>query len=899
MYMSDLSELKKINLENVISNVIRFTSLVTLLKYISEIFFDSFDFENVWFVFYSELSEDDSFYYTFKKNGTKNFIPIKNIYNLKKDEFFDYLKDSKEEPLILKKLSITNKIGKSKILNSISEDFIISFKSIFKNKLHGFVLFSTNKDEFETPEIENLKNIIGFLNIYINNLILSEQLDLQKNLIVSKSNSELSILNNITKNNLDKLNLSTLYESITSYLISKMNFDRVMILTQSENIFSNFNGIVATNQNIQSIFVKNLFFDNLSPSINELTELLKIKNLDIDKETFVAIPIIKKSEIVGILGIDNFSQKTQIAKNDLVSLNSIANEIGLFIENIENDKKDKFDFGILFKTVSSFNTIFDYELATTVILEKISNLFSISHGYIISLEIDSYCQVVAFLNKKSIYANKKIELTKPLVTAIVSKDVIFYNNLETPKDKCLDLKHSIIVPLYTKDKVIGLLCLGEIDENKNLQFTKNELDLIQSISKSASITLENAQLYNKLEDIVIERTVDLVESNKILQIQKQKLEILSMKLQAIINSVPDGIIVIDQDNNILNSNPSSEKILNSINPEKSPGVIAEKSLISVLEGIRDNKNCKILDILINSLLDKKNISKPIDMDFVLDIHNRFYYKVIIAPVVSNSEIIDIDNNFSKENYVIVFRNITKEIELDKLKSDFVAVVSHELKTPLSAIMGFSTIIEDGMAGEVTEEQKDYLSKIQHQGERLIRLINDLLDFSKLEANQMPLYLQLLSVEDLVIEVIEVLRPLVEDKNLRINMQMDEDLPLIEVDPDKIKQVLINLIGNAIKFTEKNVGVIDVFVNYIEQDKELLFKVSDNGIGMPEDALKKLFTKFYQVDPSSTRKYGGTGLGLPIAKKIVELMDGEIWVDSKLGKGSTFYFTIPIAKEDAL
>jgi len=899
MYMSDLSELKKMNLEDVMSNVIKFTSPINLLKYLSEKFFEAFDFENVWFVFYSESSSDESFYYTFKKNEIKKYLPIKNLCNLRKDDFFNHIKEIKDECLLLKKSALINKVANSKILSSINDDFIVAFKNIFKNRLQGFVVFSTGNSHFEALQLESLKKIVAFSNIYINSLIISEQLDLQKNLIVSRFNNELSILNNITRNKLNKFNLPTLYENLASYLTGEMNFDRALLLSESENNSSVYSGIVATNQDIQSFFIKDKFLNDSLFSTDELTELLKDENVFIDKNTFVSIPIFKDNQIIGLLGVDNFSKKTQILKDDLLILNSIATEISLFIENIENNKDDKFDFGILFKIVSSFNTILDYEAATSIILERLSNFFSISNGYIISLEIDRYCQVVASVNKKSIYANKKIELTKPLVNSIISKDIIFYNSLETPREKCLDLKSSIIVPLYTKDKVIGLLCLGETDEDKKLLFTKNELDLLQSISKSASITLENAQLYNKLEDIVVERTVDLVDSNKSLHLQKQKLETLSIKLQAIINSIPDGIIVIDQNNKILNSNPSSEKILNSLNINKQFASISDKSLVSILEEVKGNHNAKELDILISSLLDKKNISKPTDMDFVLDIHNRFYYKVIIAPVVSNSEIIELNNDISQENYVVGFRNITKEIELDKLKSDFVAVVSHELKTPLSAIMGFSTIIEDGMAGPVTDEQKDYLAKIQHQGERLIRLINDLLDFSKLEANQMPLYLQLLDIEDLVIEVIEVLRPLVEDKNLKINMQLDDNLPLIEVDPDKLKQVLINLIGNAIKFTDKETGVIDVFVNYIAQDKELLFKVSDNGIGMPEDALNKLFTKFYQVDPTSTRRYGGTGLGLPIAKKIVELMNGEIWVESRLGKGSTFYFTIPIAKENEL
>jgi signal transduction histidine kinase len=213
------------------------------------------------------------------------------------------------------------------------------------------------------------------------------------------------------------------------------------------------------------------------------------------------------------------------------------------------------------------------------------------------------------------------------------------------------------------------------------------------------------------------------------------------------------------------------------------------------------------------------------------------------------------------------------------------------------MMGFSTLIEDGLAGETTPQQQEYLYKIQLQGERLIRLINDLLDFSKLEAGQMPLYLQLLDSEEVVNEIVETLRPLADEKNMGLISNVQQELPPIYVDPDKLKQILINLISNAIKFTPETTGLIEVKVIYNEDKKELLFSVKDNGIGIPDKDKPRLFDRFYQVDNTSTRKYGGTGLGLAIVKKLVELNNGQLWVESKTGLGSTFYFTVPIPQDD--
>ncbi|RYX98583.1 HAMP domain-containing histidine kinase, partial [bacterium] len=282
-------------------------------------------------------------------------------------------------------------------------------------------------------------------------------------------------------------------------------------------------------------------------------------------------------------------------------------------------------------------------------------------------------------------------------------------------------------------------------------------------------------------------------------------------------------------------------------------------------------------------------------DLVLENGITHYYKILSAPVrIENGQ--KVKQGIDKKNQVIVFHDVTKEKEIDKMKSDFIAVVSHELKTPVSAMMGFATLIEDGIAGDITPEQQEYLYKIQMQGERLIRLINDLLDFSKLEAGQMPLYMQLLDSEDVVTEIVETLRPLADEKSMNIVADVDRDLPAIYVDPDKLKQILINLISNAIKFTPETTGLIEVKVSYTEEKRELLFSVSDNGIGIPEKDKPRLFDRFYQVDNTSTRKYGGTGLGLAIVKKLVDLNHGELWVDSKIGKGSIFYFTVPLPEE---
>jgi signal transduction histidine kinase/CheY-like chemotaxis protein len=230
-------------------------------------------------------------------------------------------------------------------------------------------------------------------------------------------------------------------------------------------------------------------------------------------------------------------------------------------------------------------------------------------------------------------------------------------------------------------------------------------------------------------------------------------------------------------------------------------------------------------------------------------------------------------------------------ELDRLKSQFLANMSHELRTPLNAIIGFSELIGDGLAGPTTPEQADYLSNINASGRHLLALINDILDLSKIQAGRMTLERQRLTVTGLVAEVQAIIAPLTARKQQQFNVQIIPNLPQIEVDPLRLKQVLINLLGNASKFTPQG-GQVALRVTRIESDL-LLFSVSDTGRGIPPAAQDTIFEEFRQVQDAADREEG-TGLGLAIARRLIELHGGRIWVESsgQPGLGATFYFTLP-------
>ncbi|MGH7322307.1 MAG: ATP-binding protein [Candidatus Rokuibacteriota bacterium] len=225
----------------------------------------------------------------------------------------------------------------------------------------------------------------------------------------------------------------------------------------------------------------------------------------------------------------------------------------------------------------------------------------------------------------------------------------------------------------------------------------------------------------------------------------------------------------------------------------------------------------------------------------------------------------------------------------KAKSDFLASMSHELRTPLNAVLGFTEMMLDDVYGDVPRQLREPISDIQACGKQLLRLINDVLDLSKIEAGRMELSLGEYSVEDVVNTVRFSLRSLAAEKGLEFVAATQPDMPLAFGDAQRITQCLMNLAGNALKFTAQ--GRVEIWVE--RQAETLLYRVSDTGIGIPPDQVGQIFEEFRQVDPTITREFGGTGLGLSITKKFVELHGGRIWVESEAGKGSAFFFAIPL------
>jgi len=236
------------------------------------------------------------------------------------------------------------------------------------------------------------------------------------------------------------------------------------------------------------------------------------------------------------------------------------------------------------------------------------------------------------------------------------------------------------------------------------------------------------------------------------------------------------------------------------------------------------------------------------------------------------------------------RGLNERLELaSRAKSEFLANMSHELRTPLNAILGFTEIMLDELYGEVPAGLREPLVDIQTNGRHLLRLINDVLDLSKIEAGRLELGVGEYSVQEIVDVVQSSLKSLAFEKGLAFSVNVPPEIPPASGDGRRLTQCLLNLAGNALKFTRQ--GRVDIDVEL--DDGWLTYRVTDTGIGIPAEEVENIFAEFRQVDTTITKEYGGTGLGLSITKRLVEMHGGRIGVQSELGKGSTFFFTVPL------
>jgi signal transduction histidine kinase len=272
-------------------------------------------------------------------------------------------------------------------------------------------------------------------------------------------------------------------------------------------------------------------------------------------------------------------------------------------------------------------------------------------------------------------------------------------------------------------------------------------------------------------------------------------------------------------------------------------------------------------------------------------------QAVVDHILALDKIMNLDMQVGIQSYYVHYsetmeklRELNLQIEAaSTAKSQFLANMSHEFRTPLNAIIGFTEVLQDQIPGPLNADQLEYLGDIHEGGQLLLRLINDVLDLSKVEAGRLELFYETFPIAQTVRESITALRGMAEKKKINLQWELPPDLGLITADQIRFKQVLFNLLSNAVKFTDDGTVTVSAAI----EDQQLHLRVTDTGIGIRTEDLDRIFVEFSQVDSSHARRHEGTGLGLALSKRLVEAHHGRIWVESTFGVGSTFHAVLPL------
>ena len=438
--------------------------------------------------------------------------------------------------------------------------------------------------------------------------------------------------------------------------------------------------------------------------------------------------------------------------------------------------------------------------------------------------------------------------------------------VKTPSSS-MEHRSAIAMPLLVAEDVIGVLM---VFHRKTNYFSAELLNMVKAIAGQVAVAINNAHLYELIRD----------QAERLGSMLRREQEDASCS-QAILEAVADGVLVTAGNNRISFLNSSAEKIL-----DLELGKVIGQSL-DVFGGLFGKAAGTWMQTIRS--WSETTMEYHLGDTFAeqLDLQNGRIVLVHLAPVI-------LQNDFL--GTVSIFRDITHEVEVDRLKSEFVATVSHELRTPMTSIRGYTDVLLMGAAGALNENQAHFLNIVKNNTERLNILVNDLLDISRIESGRVTLSPQALDLREVAEEVIEdvLRRSQEENKPMALSLNAPKKLPRVFGDIERVRQIMGNLVYNAYHYTPEN-GTITVNIHPLNGGHEVQVDIEDNGVGIALEDQERVFERFYRGEHPLVLATPGTGLGLSIVKQIVEMHDGRIWMKSNgvPGEGSTFSFTLPV------
>ena len=422
--------------------------------------------------------------------------------------------------------------------------------------------------------------------------------------------------------------------------------------------------------------------------------------------------------------------------------------------------------------------------------------------------------------------------------------------LSLPPDEQEKPHNIAAVPLFFGREVAGcLMCFSPVSH----PFQQVHVDILSTLASQAAVAIEKAHLYTRtLED--------------------------KIKLETILSALRDGLLVADSAGILLQANAVAERML------KVGTSAVGQELLGLLQG--SVRSADFGEYNLEEALESALVGHAISGEITFTGDDRLTVQAHFIPHK--------DRLAGVSGVILFLHDITDLKRLDEMKSNFVSNVSHELRTPLTSISGYVDLLLVGRAGSLTSKQEKYLSVVKEQATNLTKMIEDLLDLSRLKSPEVQVLRQKTSITEAVDNAVERLIDQAGQKGIKIETKVPSGIPPAAADSARITQVLVNILENAIKFTARG-GLVEI--SALSNEPYIQVQVTDNGIGIPPTSLPLIFDRFFQAGTGDSGEPGGFGLGLAISREIVELYGGSTWAESEPGQGSTFFFTLPIYGED--
>ncbi len=648
----------------------------------------------------------------------------------------------------------------------------------------------------------------------------------------------------------------------------------------------------------------------------------------------VILPLLARNEVIGTVGLDLMEEGREFSPEQLNLAETIVLQAANAIQNarlFEETRRRAAQLQTAAEVARDTTASLNLDELLPRAVDYVRDRFGFYHASIFLLD-DSRRN--AFVRASTGEAGREM-LDRGHVLGVGSKSVVgtvtatgeplVVNDVDRdpthrPNPLLPDTRAEMAVPLKIGDRVIGAL---DVQSTSVDAFTQDDLAVLETLADQIAVAVDNSRTYELVRSAVQETRARVQELTTLYTVSqtmtsaplqmKEIAESAAMTLVEVTGYMNScSVAVYDPDTDLmrtiadlqvengqkrftenpsiwdfsLDDYPATKRVFETIQPlvvqaeehESDPAELdymkeVGAQTLLVLPLAAKGQSFGVIEM---ESRDQKWEPGPDQLNLVMTLANQ------IAAAIENARL-----------YEEQYESAEQLRELDKLKNQFLANMSHELRTPLNSIIGFSRVILKEIDGPITDLQKQDLTAIYNAGQHLLGLINDILDLSRIEAGKMELNFEDLDIGQLIRSVMSTVRGLVKEKPIQLEEHIETNLPRVRADATRIRQVLLNLLQNAAKFTEEGyIRVRAVQERDADNRPQVRVSVEDTGIGIAPEDQANLFQPFSQVDSSTTRKVGGTGLGLSISRNLIELHGGEITMDSRLGRGSTFHFTLP-------